>query len=249
MARTIAVVAVIAGSVLVVLTLFGNGDGYRYKMLFQTGGQLVPGNQVMVAGQPVGTIDSIELTDDAQAEVDVKLDRPLLEGTTAQIRLTSLSGIANRYIALHMGPDPDAELPDGATLAADDDDLARRPRPALQHVRRADARVASGLHPGPGHGLHGQHGGGAQDVQVLRPEPPGGRAAALRPQLRPAGADPVPGGGRARLRGGRGASRRPGGPHAERERGAGRGRRRERRRSTRRSAPCRRRCARRTRRS
>ena len=155
LARTIAVVAVIAGAVLVVLTLFGNGDGYRYKMLFQTGGQLVPGNQVMVAGQPVGTIDSIELTDDAQAEVDVKLDRPLLEGTTAQIRLTSLSGIANRYIALHMGPDPDAELPDGATLAADDttspvdldqlfNTFDERTRASLQDFIQGQATVYTG---------------------------------------------------------------------------------------------------------
>ena len=119
LARTLAVVALLAGAVLVFMMLFGNGDGYRYKLLFETGGQLVPGNEVLVAGQAVGTIDEITLTDDAQAQVDVTLDRPLLEGTTAQIRLTSLSGIANRYVALHMGPDPDAELPEGATLAAD----------------------------------------------------------------------------------------------------------------------------------
>ena len=105
--------------VLVYAALFGNSDGYRYKMQFTTGGQLVTGNEVLVAGQPVGTVESIDLTDDAQAEVEVSLDRPLLEGTTAQIRATSLSGIANRYIALQMGPDPDAELPEGATLAAD----------------------------------------------------------------------------------------------------------------------------------
>jgi phospholipid/cholesterol/gamma-HCH transport system substrate-binding protein len=119
LARVVALVALAAAVVLVVVALFGNGNGYEYKLLFQTGGQLVPGNQVLVAGQPVGTIDSIELTDDAQAEVSVTLDRPLTEGSSAQIRLTSLSGIANRYIALQMGPDPDAELPDGATLAAD----------------------------------------------------------------------------------------------------------------------------------
>jgi phospholipid/cholesterol/gamma-HCH transport system substrate-binding protein len=119
LARLVAIVALAAGAVLVFAALFGGDDGHEYKLLFQTGGQLVPGNQVLVAGQPVGTIDEIELTDDAQAEVSVTLDRPLLEGTTAQIRLTSLSGIANRYIALQMGPDPDQELPDGATLAAD----------------------------------------------------------------------------------------------------------------------------------
>ena len=119
LARVVAILALAAGAVLVFTALFGGDDGHKYKLQFQTGGQLVPGNEVLVGGQPVGTIDEIELTDDAQAEVSVTLDRPLLEGTTAQIRLTSLSGIANRYIALHMGPDPDQELPEGATLSAD----------------------------------------------------------------------------------------------------------------------------------
>jgi phospholipid/cholesterol/gamma-HCH transport system substrate-binding protein len=117
--RLVALVALAAAAAFVIVALFGNDDGHEYKLQFQTGGQLVEGNQVMIAGQPVGSIDSIELTDDAQAEVSVTLDRPLTEGTTAQIRLTSLSGIANRYIALHMGPDSNEELPEGATLAAD----------------------------------------------------------------------------------------------------------------------------------
>ncbi len=120
LARTLAIVALLAGAVLVFMTLFGNGDGHKYKLLFETGGQLVPGNQVLIAGQPIGTIDDITLSDDAQAEVSVTLDRPMMEGTTAQIRLTSLSGIANRYVALHMGPDSGDELPEGATLAADE---------------------------------------------------------------------------------------------------------------------------------
>ena len=120
LARVVAIVALLAGAVLVVMTLFGDGDGHGYKLQFETGGQLVPGNQVLVAGQPVGSVDEIELTDDGQAEVSVTLDQPLMEDTTAQIRLTSLSGIANRYVALHMGPDSGDELPEGATLAADE---------------------------------------------------------------------------------------------------------------------------------
>jgi phospholipid/cholesterol/gamma-HCH transport system substrate-binding protein len=41
---------------------------------------------------------------------------PLREGTQATIRLTSLSGIANRYIALTPGPESAEELDEGATL-------------------------------------------------------------------------------------------------------------------------------------
>jgi phospholipid/cholesterol/gamma-HCH transport system substrate-binding protein len=118
-ARVIAIAALAAGVLLTTTALFGGDSGHSYKLLFETGGQLVPGNEVLVAGQAIGTVDEIGLTDDGQAEVEVSLDQPLHEGTTAQIRLTSLSGIANRYIALQMGPDSGAELPDGATLAAD----------------------------------------------------------------------------------------------------------------------------------
>ena len=86
LARTIAIVALLAGVVLVAVTLFGNGDGHKYKLLFETGGQLVPGNEVLVGGQPIGTIDDISLTEDAQAKVKITTDDPLHEGTTAVIR-------------------------------------------------------------------------------------------------------------------------------------------------------------------
>ena len=42
---------------------------------------------------------------------------PLHQGTTAQIRVPSLSGVANRYIALSPGPNNNPTLPDGATLS------------------------------------------------------------------------------------------------------------------------------------
>ena len=68
---------------LVAIVLLGGDAGITYKLLFQTGGQLVPGNQVLVGGQPIGDVDAIELTDDAQAEVTITVDEPLHEGTTA----------------------------------------------------------------------------------------------------------------------------------------------------------------------
>ena len=64
----------------------------------------MPGNQVLVAGQPVGTVDDITLTDNALADVTITTDDPLREGTTAVVRATSLSGVANRYVSLSPGP-------------------------------------------------------------------------------------------------------------------------------------------------
>jgi phospholipid/cholesterol/gamma-HCH transport system substrate-binding protein len=80
--------------VLIFVVLFGGGGGHKYKLIFETGGQLVPDNEVLVGGQPFGRIDSIELTDDNQAEVTITVDEPLREGTEAIVRATSLSGVA-----------------------------------------------------------------------------------------------------------------------------------------------------------
>src|SRR2546423_15508902 len=44
---------------------------------------------------------------------------PLKAGTTATIRATSLSGIANRYVALDLGPENAGKIPDGGEIRAD----------------------------------------------------------------------------------------------------------------------------------
>jgi phospholipid/cholesterol/gamma-HCH transport system substrate-binding protein len=117
--RLAALAALVAGVALVVLVLFGGGGGHTYDVVFETGGQLVQGNQVLVGGQPVGTIDSIDLTDDGHAQVEITVDHPLHDGTTAVVRATSLSGIANRYISIFPGPNNAPTLDDGATLTAE----------------------------------------------------------------------------------------------------------------------------------
>jgi phospholipid/cholesterol/gamma-HCH transport system substrate-binding protein len=147
--------ALILGVVLVAMVLFGGDSGTSYKLLFETGGQLVPGNQVLVGGQPIGTVDSIKLTEDAQAQVDITVDEPLHEGTTASVRATSLSGIANRYISLSPGPNSNPEIPADSTLASDKttspvdldqlfNTLDKPTRTALQNVFKGQAAIYSG---------------------------------------------------------------------------------------------------------
>jgi phospholipid/cholesterol/gamma-HCH transport system substrate-binding protein len=114
--RLLAVGALIAVALLVTVLLLGGGDDHKYKLLFQTGGQLVKGNQVLIGGAAAGSVDSIELTDDNQAEVAISVDQPLHEGTTAVIRATSLSGVANHYISVTPGPDNSPALKDDAIL-------------------------------------------------------------------------------------------------------------------------------------
>jgi phospholipid/cholesterol/gamma-HCH transport system substrate-binding protein len=119
-ARVAALGALLAAIALVLILFIGNGSSYSYRLLFETGGQLVDGNQVQVAGHPIGSIDSIELTDDWQADITISVDQQLHEGSTAVIRTASLSGIANRYIAVTPGPDDAPALEDAAVITAQD---------------------------------------------------------------------------------------------------------------------------------
>ena len=103
--------------------MFGGDGGYRVEAVFENAGQLVKGNQVTVGGRPVGSIESIELNDESQAVVEMQIEddiAPLHEGTTATIRATSLSGIANRYVALDTGPNDADEVDDGGRIGADE---------------------------------------------------------------------------------------------------------------------------------
>jgi phospholipid/cholesterol/gamma-HCH transport system substrate-binding protein len=113
----IAVIAALAVAVIAlgIVILGGNGE-HRYNLLFQNASQLVPDNQVLIGGHPVGSVESIELTDDNLAKVVVSVEQELHEGTTATIRATSLSGVANHYVSISPGPNSKPPLAGDATL-------------------------------------------------------------------------------------------------------------------------------------
>jgi phospholipid/cholesterol/gamma-HCH transport system substrate-binding protein len=98
------------------IVLFSGGGGHKYTLVFQNAGQLVPDNQVLIGGSPVGTVESIELSDSNLAEVHVEVSQQLHEGTTATIRATSLSGVANHYVSISPGPNSSPALGEGAEL-------------------------------------------------------------------------------------------------------------------------------------
>ncbi len=153
-------IAAIAALVLAILALAwivlgGGDDGYEYDLIFETGGQLVEDNQVLIGGQPVGSVNSIELSDDGQARVSITVDRELHEGTSAVIRSTSLSGIANRYVSITPGPDnapaleADSVITEVDTTAPVDLDqlfntLRAPERRGLQNIIQGSATVYAG---------------------------------------------------------------------------------------------------------
>lgn len=118
--RLIAALALIGAVAALGFVLLVPSSNYEYSLIFTNAGLLVKGDQVQAGGQPIGSITGIELTPNNQARVKVSLNSsfvPLHEGTRATIRLTSLSGVANRYIALAPGPQTNRALPNKATIS------------------------------------------------------------------------------------------------------------------------------------
>ncbi len=105
--------------VVVLYLVFAGGGGTDYHVELQEAGQLVKGDQVQVGGVPVGSVTNIDLTRDFKALITIHVNSsltPLHEGTVSEIRVPSLTGVANRYIALTPGPNNRPALPNGATL-------------------------------------------------------------------------------------------------------------------------------------
>ncbi len=122
--RILSAAALAVTAVAVAALLLTAGEDYELRVRLDNAGQLVNGNLVKVGGHEVGEIEDIELTDRNEAQLRVRIDdrdlAPLHEGTTATVRATSLSGVANRYLALSPGPNSNPEIPDGGTIEAVD---------------------------------------------------------------------------------------------------------------------------------
>ena len=102
--------------ILVATLIFSGGSGYKYTLKFENVSLLVPGNLVMVGGHPVGSVDSIKLSDDNLAEMEVELDEEAREGSTFIVRKSSLSSVHSHYISMTPGPDNAPALAEGAVL-------------------------------------------------------------------------------------------------------------------------------------
>ena len=120
MGRIAALAALLCVLLASAVVLLGGGEAYTITARFENASQLVKGNLVQVAGTKVGTVERIRLTDDGQAQVELRIDgdyAPLRQGTRAVVRQASLSGIANRYIDLRTSAAADAKpIPDGGEI-------------------------------------------------------------------------------------------------------------------------------------
>jgi phospholipid/cholesterol/gamma-HCH transport system substrate-binding protein len=88
--------------------------------MFENASQIVAGDLVEVAGNPVGTVSGIALSPTGQARVTLDITNstytPLHIGTKATIREVSLSGVANRYVNLDLGLSSEPTIAAGGTI-------------------------------------------------------------------------------------------------------------------------------------
>jgi phospholipid/cholesterol/gamma-HCH transport system substrate-binding protein len=122
--RVAALAAVGIAVLVVAVILLSGGTSYQVRLVFQDASQIVKGDQVQVAGNSIGSVSSIALTQNGQAQLTININNstyvPLHQGTEATVRLTSLSGIANRYIDLRLGPSTAPKIPSGGVISTSD---------------------------------------------------------------------------------------------------------------------------------
>jgi phospholipid/cholesterol/gamma-HCH transport system substrate-binding protein len=159
-ARVAAGGSLVAAIVLVVLVLFGGGSNYTLKANFLDTGGLVTGDDVLIGPAKAGSVKSIDLTPNGQAQVVLGFDSgtgELPEGTIARIYENSLSGIANKYVVLEPSTSP-VMMKSGAVIGADHtyaevnldqlfDTLSPKTRTGLRGFIRGEAASISGRAP------------------------------------------------------------------------------------------------------
>lgn len=166
----LALVLLVAVAVAAVLVwrLGGSGDAERYRIVLPDANQLVVGNEVQVGGRRIGSVADIDLTDDHRAVIAFDVDDeellPLRTGSTVVVRVRSLSGLANRVLAVTPGPNTGRALRAGETLPAEDATTAvdvdqlfstfdEPTREALREIPRGTTRVLDGRERAANRGL------------------------------------------------------------------------------------------------
>jgi phospholipid/cholesterol/gamma-HCH transport system substrate-binding protein len=164
-ARGAAIGSLLAAIVAVGVLMFGGGGGTTYHVRLLNASQLVKGNQVQVAGNRVGKITGIKLSDNNQADIKIQVDdsfAPLHQGTKAIVRVVSLPSIANRILSLEPGPNSAPKIPDNGwletdhtTAAVDLDQLFNTLDPKTRRSLQNVLQGFSAWYVGKGHELHG----------------------------------------------------------------------------------------------
>lgn len=115
---TVAMLLVSAGLV-VIFGEFRFASNHTYHADFATASRLKGGEDVRIAGIPVGTVKSVKLKPDNSVDVTFDLDKryQMYDSTRALIRYENLVG--DRYLEIASGDGEMRKLPPGATIVRD----------------------------------------------------------------------------------------------------------------------------------
>jgi phospholipid/cholesterol/gamma-HCH transport system substrate-binding protein len=120
------VITIVATTVLAISIANSNlSDTHSYTARFSDATQVLPGDDIRIAGVRVGQVEDIEVADRKQAEVtfSVAADRKLPSSVTATIKFRNLTG--QRYISLGQGSGGGGLLEPGGSIPIE------RTKPAL----------------------------------------------------------------------------------------------------------------------
>jgi phospholipid/cholesterol/gamma-HCH transport system substrate-binding protein len=123
----------------------GSGDDYGVYGLFTNAQGLVQKSRVLIAGIPIGTIDTIRL-EGAQARVDVRIEEGVTLYDDATVRKESASILGESVLVIHPGTPGRPELEDGSRLtvlesAPGTDEILRSVGETARSVERVAAQV------------------------------------------------------------------------------------------------------------
>lgn len=112
-----AVMLLVAAGLVVVFGQFRFASGQTYHATFSEASRLKSGQDVRIAGVPVGSVKDISLNPDntVDVEFDVNKRYQLYSSTRAAVRYENLVG--DRYLEILSGPGELKKLPPGSTIA------------------------------------------------------------------------------------------------------------------------------------
>jgi len=118
------VMLLVAAGLVVVFGEFRFSSGNTYHAKFATASRLKSGQDVRIAGVPVGSVTEVKLAPDNTVDVtfDVNSRYQLYTSTRAAIRYENLVG--DRFLEITSGPGELRKLPIGATIAMSNTDPA-----------------------------------------------------------------------------------------------------------------------------
>jgi phospholipid/cholesterol/gamma-HCH transport system substrate-binding protein len=113
------VMLVVAAGLVVVFGQFRFASGKTYHATFSEASRLKSGQDVRIAGVPVGSVKAVELNHDntVDVEFDVNERYQLYTSTKAVVRYQNLVG--DRYLEITSGPGELDKLPPGGTISKD----------------------------------------------------------------------------------------------------------------------------------